>query len=150
MVEIRTVSILRLTGCEKIGGIEATPRDGPLAGVTPAYNIDPMDSFLVRWEGYAMNEIGEKIRRICVRLLDVPLNSPEGARYCSDLKAAAAELAILEREQEKEWNKSPEGDKRQHEARQVYRSRERDSADAFAEGSKLFKPRKQDSKEKKE
>ena len=69
-------------------------------------------------------------------LLDVPEDSPEAARYRSELKTATAQLAL--QQQEKEWNKSPESDIHQNEARQVYRGREKDSADAFADGLKLF------------
>jgi hypothetical protein len=94
-----------------------------------------------------MNEVADKIRRICARLLDVPENSPEAARYRSELKAAATQLAL--KKQEREWNKFGEGDKHQDQARQNYRSREKDSADAFAEGLKLFNPKEQDSKHKK-
>ena len=94
-----------------------------------------------------MSEISDRIRRISARLIDVPEHSPQAARYRSELKAAAAQLAL--EEQEKEWNKSGEGDKHQDQARQVYRKREKDSADAFAEGLRLFNPRKQDSKDQK-
>ena len=97
-----------------------------------------------------VNGIAQKIRTICARLLESPVDSAEAARYRSELKTAAAELARQEQEQDKEWSKSPEGDKHQDQARQVYRSRETDSADAFSEGLRLFKPRKQDSKEKKD
>jgi hypothetical protein len=67
------------------------------------------------------------------------------AGYRSELKAAAAQLAA----QQKEWNKVSEGDKPQDVARQSYRSRETDSADGFAEGLKLFNPKKRDSDKEK-
>ena len=51
--------------------------------------------------------------------------------------------------QQRDWNKSSESDKHQDEARQSYRTRESDSADAFAEGLNLFNPKKRDSEKKK-
>ena len=93
-----------------------------------------------------MNEIADKIRRICVRLIDAPPDSAVAARYRSELKAAAVLLAA----QEKDWDKASEGDKHQDAARQSYRSREPDSADGFAEGLKLFNPKKPDSEKKKD
>ncbi len=88
-----------------------------------------------------MNGIADKIRTICAHLRDVPEDSAEAAWYRAALKDAAAQLA----DQEKQWHKTSEGDNHQDQARQVYRSRENDSADGFAEGLKLFNPKKQDS-----
>lgn len=65
-------------------------------------------------------------------------------KYCSELKAAATQLAA----QQQDWHKASEGDKHQDVARQSYRSRETDSADGFAEGLKLFNPKKPGSDEK--
>ena len=93
-----------------------------------------------------VSEITDKIRRICARLLDVSPDSALAARCRSELEAAAAELTA----QEKEWNKSSEGDKHQNVARQSYRSREKDSADGFAEGLKLFNSKKRDSDKEKD
>lgn len=91
-------------------------------------------------------DVTEQIREICALLLDTPPNSPEGREYRSQLKEAAAELAV----QMKDWNKPSEFDKHQDGARQSYRSRETDSADGFAEGLKLFTPKKRDSEKKKD
>lgn len=91
-------------------------------------------------------DITDKIRGICTRLLETPLDSAEAAQYQSELKSATAELVG----QETEWDKTSERDTHQIEARQPYRSREKDSADAFAEGLKLFDPRKRDSEKKKQ
>lgn len=93
-----------------------------------------------------VNGIADKIRSICARLLHAPANSAEEAQYRSELRSAAAELE----RQQKEWNKPPEGDKHRDEARHSYRSREKDSADGFAEGLKLFNSRKQQSEKKKD
>ena len=93
-----------------------------------------------------MTEIADKIRRICARLAGVRPDSAVAAEYRRELKAAAVLLAA----QEKDWHKASEGDKHQDEARQSYRSREKDSADGFAEGLKLFNPKKPDSEKKKE
>ncbi len=92
-----------------------------------------------------MDELADKLRRICARLLDVPLDSSEGLLYCAELKRAAAQFA----EQQKQWNKPSHGDNPQGEARQSYRSRETDSADGFASGLKLFKRTKRSSDSKK-
>ena len=93
-----------------------------------------------------MTEIADKIRRICTRLIDVRPDSAVAAGYRRELKAAALLLAALE----KDWDKASEGDKHQNEARQSYRSREKDSADGFAEGLKHFNPKKPDSEKKKD
>ena len=90
------------------------------------------------------NEAAEKIRRICARLLDGPQDSARLARYRLELRAAARELAG----QQKEWGKTSELDTHQDQARQSYRAREKDSADGFAEGMKLFKTKKSDSEKK--
>ena len=95
-----------------------------------------------------VSEITNKIRRICARLIDVPPDSAVAAGYRFELKAAAAQLSARQREQ-KEWNKVSEGDKSQDGARQSYRSRETDSANGFAEGLKLFNPKKRDSDKEK-
>lgn len=88
-----------------------------------------------------LNETINKIRRICVRLIDAPPDSAVAAGYRSELKTAAAQLAA----QQKDWNKASEGDVHQDDARQSYRSRETDSADGFADGLKLFNRKKRDS-----
>jgi hypothetical protein len=93
-----------------------------------------------------VNEIADKVRRICARLQDVSLESSLGRWYRSELKRAASQLA----EQLKEWDKPSEPDTPQDLARQSYRSRETDSADGFAEGLKLFTPRTRDSEKKKD
>ncbi len=93
-----------------------------------------------------VSEITDKIRRISARLLDVSPDSAVAAGYRSELKAAAAELAV----QVKHWNKPSESDKHQDVARQSYRSRETDSADGFSEGLKLFNPKKRDSDKEKD
>jgi hypothetical protein len=92
-----------------------------------------------------VNETVNKIRRICARLIDAPPDSARAAGYRSELKAAAAQLAA----QQNDWNVASEGDKHQDIARQSYRSRESDSADGFAEGLKLFNPKKRDSDKEK-
>lgn len=92
-----------------------------------------------------VSEITDKIRRICVRLIDAPPDSAVAAKYRSELKAAAAQLAA----QQQDWNKGAEGDKHQDVARQSYSGREKDSADGFAEGLKLFNPNKRDSDKEK-
>jgi hypothetical protein len=51
--------------------------------------------------------------------------------------------------QQNDWTMASEGDKHQDIARQSYRSRESDSADGFAEGLKLFNPKKRDSDKEK-
>ena len=91
-----------------------------------------------------VSEIEDKIRRICARLVDVSPDSVVAGGYRSELKAAAVQLAA----QGKDWNKASEGDKHQDKARQSYRSREADSADGFAEGLKLFNPKKRDAEKK--
>ena len=91
-----------------------------------------------------VGEIENKIRRICARLVDVSPDSAVAAGYRSELKAAAAQLAA----EQKDWSKASEGDKHQDKARQAYRSRETDSADGFAEGLKLFNPKKRDAEKK--
>ena len=58
-----------------------------------------------------------------------------------------AETPPLQSRQQK-WKQPTEGDKHQDVARQTYRSRERDSADGFAEGLKLFNGKKQDADKK--
>jgi hypothetical protein len=93
-----------------------------------------------------VNELTDKIHRICARMLDETPDSAKWTRYRSELKAAAKELAA----QQKEWNMPSQPDIHQDEARQSYRSREKDSADGFAEGMKLFSARKQGSEKKKD
>jgi hypothetical protein len=93
----------------------------------------------------AMSEVTEKIRRICARLVDVAPDSAKAAGYRAELKTAANELAAIQ----KDWNKQSQGDTHQDVARQSYRSREKDSADGFAEGMKLFSPTKRDSDKRK-
>ncbi len=92
-----------------------------------------------------MNGIADKIRQICAHLRDAPEGSAEEAWYRAALKDAAAQLA----DQQKQWNKASEGDKHQDGARQSYRSREKDSANGFAEGLKLVNPTKQGSEKRK-
>ncbi len=92
-----------------------------------------------------MNGIADKIRQICAHLRDAPEGSAEEAWYRAALKDAEAQLA----DQEKQWNKASEGDEHQDKARQVYRSREKDSANGFSEGLKLFNPKKKDSERRK-
>jgi hypothetical protein len=94
----------------------------------------------------AVSEAAHKVRRICARLVDEPPHSELAARYRSELKDATRELAA----EQKAWNKTAESDVHQGEARQSYRSRETDSADGFAEGLKLFNPRKPDADKKKD
>ena len=93
-----------------------------------------------------VSEVAERIRRICDRLLDEP--PATWNRYRSELKTATRELAA----EQKAWGHASETDTHQDQdkARQSYRSREKDSADGFAEGMKLFKPRKRDSEKKKD
>ena len=93
-----------------------------------------------------MNDATERIRRICARLLDEPQDSARWERYRSELKVAARELAF----EQKAWAKASELDIHQNEARQSYRRREKDAADGFAEGMKLFNPKKLDSEKKKD
>lgn len=66
--------------------------------------------------------------------------------YRTELKAATQELMA----EQEAWNRTSEADVHQDEARQSYRSRESDSADGFAEGLKLFNPKKPDSAKKKD
>ena len=93
-----------------------------------------------------VGELEDKIRWLCARLVEAPPHSAGFTWYRSELKKAAAKMAA----QEKEWNKTSEGDKHRDIARQSYRSREKDSADAFAEGLKLFNPKKPDFEKKKD
>ena len=93
-----------------------------------------------------MTEITDKIRGICARLIDAEADSAVVAGYRRELKAAT----LLLEAQEKDWDKAAEGDKHQNGARQSYGSREKDSADGFAEGLKLFNPKKPDSEKKKD
>jgi hypothetical protein len=93
-----------------------------------------------------VKETEDTIRRICARLLDTPPDSEIAAWYREGLKAAAAQLA----NEEKAWNKASQSDQHQNGVRQSYRSRETDSADGFAEGLKLFNPKKPDSEKKKD
>lgn len=88
----------------------------------------------------------EKIRRLCGRLLTEPPDSEQAAAYRAQLKAATRELMA----EQEAWNRTSEPDVHQDEARQSYRSRESDSADGFAEGLKLFNPKKPDSAKKKD
>jgi hypothetical protein len=91
-----------------------------------------------------MDELANTIRRICGRMADPSLDPVEVASYRAQLKSAAAQFAV----QQKDWNKASEPDTPQNEGRQSYRSREKDSADGFAEGLKLFNPTKKDSEKK--
>jgi len=93
-----------------------------------------------------MEYAADKIRRLCGRLRNESPDSEQAAVYITSLKAAAREL-IAEQEA---WDGNSEPDVHQHEARQSYRSREKDSADGFAEGLKLFNPNKPDSAKKKD
>ena len=93
-----------------------------------------------------MSEVAEKIRRICARMIEEPPESARWARYHSELKAATEELAA----EQNEWNKHSESDVHQDEARQAYRSREKDAAEGFAKGLKLFQTTKRDSEKKKD
>lgn len=93
-----------------------------------------------------MSEVAENIRRMCARLLDEPPFSPKWSRYRSELNAAAQELAA----QLAAWNTTSERDTNLGEARQSYRRREKDSADGFAEGMKLFKRTHRGSEKKKD
>ena len=97
-----------------------------------------------------MTELTDKIRRICTRLVDARPDSAVAAGYRRELKAAAVLLTAQVAAQEKDWDQAPEGDKHQNGARQSYRTRETDSADGFAEGLKLFNPKKPDSEKKKD
>ncbi len=94
----------------------------------------------------AVTDVADKIRSICAGLLEVPSDSLEAARYRSELKVAAAQLA----DRQKEWNKPSEEDVYQAEARQPYRSREKDSSDAFADGLKLFNSKNRDKRKNKQ
>jgi hypothetical protein len=89
---------------------------------------------------------GDKIRRLCARLINEPPDSEQAAAYRAQLKAATRELMA----EQEAWNRTSEPDVHQDEARQSYRSRESDSADGFAEGLKLFNPKKPDSAKKKD
>lgn len=93
-----------------------------------------------------MKDVEEKIRRICGRLLDERLDSSEAKEYRSQLRRFAAVLSA----QQGEWNQPAEYDTHQDVPRQSYRNREIDSADGFAEGLKLFNPKKRDSEKKKD
>jgi hypothetical protein len=93
----------------------------------------------------AVSEIADKIRRICARMVDEQLDSARAAMYRSELQAATRELVA----EQNAWSTTSERDTHQDEARQSYRSREADSADGFAEGLKLFNPRKPDTDKKK-
>jgi hypothetical protein len=92
-----------------------------------------------------VSELTDKIRGICVRLIDEPSDSLRNGGYRSELNIAAGELAA----ELKVWNSPTQGDKHQVEARQSYRSCEVDSADGFTEGLKLFNPKKRDSEKPK-
>ena len=85
-----------------------------------------------------------KIRMLCARLVNEPLDSEQAAVYCAELRAARRGLMA----EQEAWNRTSEPDLQQDEARQSYRSRESDSADGFAEGLKLFNPKKPDSAKK--
>lgn len=102
-------------------------------------------SSLIRGSLIEVIEITDKIRRICARLVDTPPDSALAARYRAELKAATGLLAA----QQNNWDKASEGDEHQDAARQSYGSRERDSANGFAEDLKLLNPRKPDSEKKK-
>ena len=91
-------------------------------------------------------EYADKIRRLCARLLNESPDSEQAAVYRTDLKAATRELMA----EQEAWNRTSEPDVHQDEARHSYRSRESDSADGFAEGLKLFNPKKPDSAKKKD
>jgi hypothetical protein len=91
-----------------------------------------------------MDELADTIRRMCGRMADPSLDPVDAASYKRLLKSAARKFAA----QHKDWNKASEPDTHQGEARQSYRSRETDSADGFAEGLKLFNPKKKDSEKK--
>lgn len=93
-----------------------------------------------------MEYAADKIRRLCARLVNESPDSELAAVYRAQLKAAAREL---DAEQEA-WNRTPEPDGHRDGARQSYRSRESDSADGFAEGLKLFNPKRPDSAKKKD
>ena len=93
-----------------------------------------------------VSEITDKIRRICARLIVASPDSAVAAGYRAELKAATVLLAA----QQKNWDKASEGDKHQDAARQSYGNREADSADGFAEGLKLFNPKKPGSERKKD
>jgi len=88
----------------------------------------------------------DKIRRLCARLVNEPPDSEQAALYRAELKAAARELMA----EQEAWNRTSQPDAHQNEPRQSYRSRESDSADGFAEGLKLFNPKKPDSAKKKD
>jgi hypothetical protein len=88
----------------------------------------------------------DKIRTLCARLVNESPDSEQAAVYCAELKAATRELMA----EQEAWNRTSEPDIHQDEARQSYRSRESDSADGFAEGLKLFNPKKPDSPKKKD
>jgi hypothetical protein len=89
---------------------------------------------------------GDKIRRLCARLVNESPDSEQAARYRDALKAAAQELMA----EQEAWNRTSEPDVHLDEPRQSYRRRETDSADGFAEGLKLFNPKKPDSAKKRD
>ena len=107
------------------------------------YGLNPIARLEQMWQSILVDELAT-IRRICGRLADPSLDPVEVASYHAQLKSAAAQFAA----QQKEWEKSSQPDTHQNEARQSYRSREKDSADGFAEGLKLFNPKKKDSEKK--
>ena len=93
-----------------------------------------------------VNQAADKVRRICARLVEESPQSPRAATYISALNAAARELAA----EQTAWKKPSQRDQHQDEARQSYRSREKDSADGFAKGLKLFTPKTPESEKKKD
>ncbi len=88
----------------------------------------------------------DKIRKLCARLVNESPDSEQAAVYRAELQAASRDLMA----EQEAWNRTSEPDVHQEEARQSYRSRESDSADGFAEGLKLFNPKKPDSAKKKD
>lgn len=92
------------------------------------------------------NDAVDKIRRICARLSEEPPDSLNATFYRAELQAATRKLMA----EQAAWGSPSEPDKHQDDARQSYRSRETDSADGFAEGLKLFNPKKSDSEKKKD
>jgi hypothetical protein len=92
-----------------------------------------------------MNDLADRVRVLCARLLEAPPWSAWAAFYRSELKDATARL----RAQQDQWNKAAEGDKHRDIARQSYRSRETDSAEGFSNSLKLFTLKKRDSDKEK-
>ena len=93
-----------------------------------------------------MDNAADIIRRLCGRLVIEPPDSEQAAVYRAELKAATRQLMA----EQEAWNRTSEPDVHQDQGRQSYRSRESDSADGFAEGLKLFNPKKPDSAKKKD